>query len=116
MTLLDKLGDKECWEKFYEYKLSLCGDKSFPAELRRFIDSELCQLDKIYLYDLTNYKKTLEQRNKLMKDIYFNPSLRDTLSVWDEKIEKKKKKVIKRRREFIDEISGIVTDIHSNIS
>ncbi|WP_028510869.1 reverse transcriptase/maturase family protein [Ruminococcus sp. NK3A76] len=40
MTLLDKLGDKECWEKFYEYKLSLCGDKSFPAELRRFIDSE----------------------------------------------------------------------------
>ena len=78
--------------------------KDGPTERRRFIDSELCQLDKIYLYDLTNYKKTLEQRNKLMKDIYFNPSLRDTLSVWDEKLE------------FIDEISGIVTDIHSNIS
>ena len=90
--------------------------KDGPTERRRFIDSELCQLDKIYLYDLTNYKKTLEQRNKLMKDIYFNPSLRDTLSVWDEKLVEYGKKVIKRRREFIDEISGIVTDIHSNIS
>ena len=90
--------------------------KDGPTERRRFIDSELCQLDKIYLYDLTNYKKTLEQRSKLMKDIYFNPSLRDTLSVWDEKLVEYGKKVIKRRREFIDEISGIVTDIHSNIS
>lgn len=90
--------------------------KDGPTERRRFIDSELCQLDKIYLYDLTNYKKTLEQRNKLMKDIYFNPSLRDTLSVWDDKLIEYGKKVIKRRREFIDEISGIVTDIHSNIS
>lgn len=90
--------------------------KDGPTERRRFIDSELCQLDKIYLYDLTNYKKTLEQRNRLMKDIYFNPSLRDTLSVWDDKLIEYGKKVIRRRREFIDEISGIVTDIHSNIS
>ncbi|MCR4999523.1 MAG: DNA replication/repair protein RecF [Lachnospiraceae bacterium] len=90
--------------------------KDGPTERRRFIDSELCQLDKIYLYDLTNYKKTLEQRNKLMKDIYFNPSLRDTLSVWDEKLIEYGKKVIKRRREFINEISGIVNNIHSNIS
>ena len=31
--------------------------KNGPAERRRFLDSELCQLDRIYLADLTNYNK-----------------------------------------------------------
>ena len=57
--------------------------KNGPAERRRFIDAELCQLDKIYLSDLTNYNKILNQRNKLLKDLYFNPSLKETLPVWD---------------------------------
>ena len=29
--------------------------KNGPSDRRRFVDSELCQLDKIYLYNLTNY-------------------------------------------------------------
>ena len=33
--------------------------KNGPAERRRFLDSELCQLDRIYLADLTNYNKIL---------------------------------------------------------
>ena len=43
--------------------------KNGPAERRRFLDSELCQLDKIYLSDLTTYNKILNQRNKLLKDM-----------------------------------------------
>ena len=40
--------------------------KNGPAERRRFLDAELCQLDKVYLADLTNYNKILNQRNKLL--------------------------------------------------
>ena len=40
MSLIDKLGDRACWERFYEYKTSLCCDKSFNRTLREFIDSE----------------------------------------------------------------------------
>ena len=43
--------------------------KEGPSERRRFLDSELCQLDKLYLSDLTKYNKILNQRNKLLKDI-----------------------------------------------
>ena len=43
--------------------------KNGPAERRRFIDLELCQLDKIYLSNLSKYNKTLVQRNRLLKDI-----------------------------------------------
>ena len=38
--------------------------KRGPSERRRFVDLELCQLDKIYLNNLTNYNKILNQRNK----------------------------------------------------
>ena len=43
------------------------------AERRRFIDLELCQLDKLYLSDLSSFNKVLNQRNKLLKDISFRP-------------------------------------------
>ena len=47
--------------------------KSGPSDRRRFVDSELCQLDKVYLYNLTNYNKIVNQRNELLKDILFHP-------------------------------------------
>ena len=39
MSLLDKLSERESWERFYEYKLSLACPKQFARELREFIDS-----------------------------------------------------------------------------
>ena len=90
--------------------------KEGPAERRRFIDSELCQIDKIYLSDLTMYNKALNQRNRLLKDMYFKPSLKDTLPVWDEQLISYGKRIIRRRREFIEELSEVVKDIHFNIS
>ena len=40
--------------------------KNGPSERRHFLDVELCQLDRIYLYHLTRYHKILNQRNKLL--------------------------------------------------
>ena len=52
--------------------------KNGPSERRRFMDMELSQLDKIYLSNLVNYNKVLNQRNKLLKDIAFSPSDADS--------------------------------------
>ena len=41
--------------------------KNGPAERRRFVDMELCQLDNFYLYNLNHYNKIVNQRNKLLK-------------------------------------------------
>lgn len=90
--------------------------KDGPSERRRFMDSELCQLDRIYLHHLSEYQKVLNQRNKLLKDIYYEPALRDTLSVWDEKLIEYAKEVIRRRKRFIEEIAPIVENIHGEIS
>lgn len=90
--------------------------KNGPSERRRFLDVELCQLDKIYLYNLTKYNKVLNQRNRLLKDIHFRPELMDTLAVWDMQLIEYGKKIINTRKKFVEELNGIVYEIHKNIS
>ena len=90
--------------------------KDGPAERRRFLDSELCQLDKIYLSDLTNYNKILNQRNKLLKDMVYRPDLADTLPIWDMQLVETGRKIIERRKRFIEELNEIVYQIHYKIS
>lgn len=90
--------------------------KNGPVERRRFLDSELCQLDKIYLSDLTTYNKILNQRNKLLKDMVYRPDLKDTLPVWDMQLVETGRKIIRRRKQFVDELNEIVHDIHYRIS
>ena len=90
--------------------------KNGPSERRRFLDSELCQLDKIYLSDLLKFNKILNQRNKLLKDIVFRPDLKETLPIWDEQLLEYGKRIIRRRNTFIHELNEIVLDIHKRIS
>ncbi len=90
--------------------------KNGPSERRRFLDSELCQLDRIYLSDLTTYNKILNQRNKLLKDIVYRPDLKDTLPIWDLQLAETGKKIIKRRKQFVEELSEIVYRNHYHIS
>ncbi len=90
--------------------------KNGPSDRRRFVDAELCQLDKVYLYNLTNYNKIVNQRNNLLKDILIHPELRDTLDVWDMQLVNIGNKIIERRKLFVDQLNEIISDIHNNIS
>ena len=78
-----------------------------PSERRKFIDMELCQLDKIYASNLINYRRTLEQRNNLLRDSSFNPSLEDTIDVWDMQLNRYGREIIARREKFIDQLNDI---------
>lgn len=56
-------------------------------ERRKFIDSFIAQFDKVYLYQLMQYNKVLEQRNSLLKSFfeqhYFDENL---LNSYNEKL------------------------------
>lgn len=90
--------------------------KNGPAERRRFVDMELCQLDQFYLYNLNHYNKIVNQRNKLLKDMYFNPSLRDTLNIWDSQLVSFGSKIIERRKLFVEQLNEIIFEIHKKLS
>ena len=90
--------------------------KNGPADRRRFVDMELCQLDSFYLYNLNNYNKIVNQRNKLLKELYSNPSLRDTLFIWDSQLISYGSKIIERRKAFVEQLNEIIYDIHLKLS
>ena len=90
--------------------------KNGPAERRRFIDMELCQLDSFYLYNLNHYNKIVNNRNKLLKDLFMNPGLKETLSIWDSQLLSYGSKIIERRSLFIDQLNQIIFDIHNRLS
>ena len=56
--------------------------KNGPAERRRFIDLELCQLDKLYVHDLIQYNKAILQRNNLLKELPFHREYQDVLPIY----------------------------------
>jgi DNA replication and repair protein RecF len=90
--------------------------KDGPKERRRFLDLELCQLDKLYFYNLQQYNKALIQRNNLLKQIDFKKELINTLDIWDIQLLKYGKEIINQRRLFVNRINEIVFDIHNNIT
>ena len=90
--------------------------KNGPGERRRFLDMELCQLDSFYLYNLNHYNKIANQRNKLLKDLYFRPDLKDTLMIWDSQLVSFGSKIIERRKVFVDQLNEIIYNIHKRLS
>lgn len=90
--------------------------KNGPGERRRFLDLELCQLDKIYLTNLASYNHIVNQRNKLLKDICVQPSLKETLDIWDMQMAEYGQKIIDKRSEFIQELNETVRKIHANLT
>lgn len=90
--------------------------KNGPAERRRFVDLELAQLDKLYLSNLANYNRIINQRNRLLKDIYNREDLISTLEIWDMQLAHYGKKVIERREKFIGEINEIIENVHGKLT
>ncbi len=90
--------------------------KNGPSGRRRFIDLELSQLDKLYLKNLSNYNRIVNQRNRLLKEIPYQKDLLQTLDVWDMQLVNYGTAIIERRKIFIDEINRIVSSIHKKLT
>ena len=89
--------------------------KNSPKERRRFMDIEMCQIDKMYYYTLRQYHKVLKQRNLALKQFYKNKD-NSMLDVWDMQMEEYASELIKKRKAFIEEVNEIAKTIHQDIS
>lgn len=90
--------------------------KNGPAERRKFIDLELCQLNKLYVHSLVSYNRILMQRNKLLKELMFKPEYEETLDIWDMQLVQYGREIIRYRKDFIDQMNEIIHDIHFRLS
>ena len=90
--------------------------KNGPADRRRFMDLELCQLDRSYVHALVSYNRALVQRNRLLKDISFQPELRETLDLWDAQLVNYGSQLIRARRDFLMRLNPVIGPIHSGLT
>ena len=84
-----------------------------PAERRKFLDMMIGQLKPRYLYNLSMYNKTLEQRNSFLKNKVENDEM---LEIWDEKLYEYGKIINNYRNDFIQKISQKIQGIHDTIT
>lgn len=87
-----------------------------PAGRRRFLDMELCQLDRVYASALSSYNKVLDQRNKLLKQLSADRRDLETLDVWDLQLVRYGRLIMGIREHFVKTLGQILSPIHENLS
>lgn len=94
--------------------------KNGPAERRRFLDTELCQIDRIYTHDLISYNRVIDQKNKLLKKICEKGKKTEeetaVLSIYNEQLCKYGASIIEARDRFIRDLSVIVKEKHKELT
>jgi len=90
--------------------------KAGPAERRRFMDMEICQLSPVYYSDLRDYHRALKQRNQLLKLLRKDRNQGDSLPVWDEQLNINGCRIMGTRSAFVSKISDIAQEIHRHIT
>ena len=108
------LIERFCAVVFSPEHLSLI--KRGPGERRKFIDSAICREKLKNAVVLSKYNRILNQRNSLLKDIYRQPSLADTLPVWDEPLLKSGAVLVKNRIDYVKMLSDRAVEYHNGIS
>ena len=86
-----------------------------PDERRRFMNISISQTSPAYYTALLRYNKILDQRNTLLKDRDITMVL-DTLPIWDEQLCKYAAVIVKKRREFLEELSPLASDLHAYLT
>ena len=76
-------------------------------ERRRFIDGVISQQDKEYLARLIRYNRILVQRNTMLKEYAGRGMDMDMLAVWDEQLAESGMFILKKRRNFVYEMSTV---------
>lgn len=87
-----------------------------PSERRVFVDIVLSQVSRSYLEELTEYRRALKQRNKILLDGKLNNLLDvDLLSAWTSALITHGTKIVARRISFIDEFSDIFSAAYRSL-
>ncbi len=90
--------------------------KGGPENRRKFLDIMISQLRPNYINILNLYSKTIDQRNKYLKQIKEENKDEKLLEIWDEKLVEYGTKICEYREEFINKIIEKIEKIHKKIT
>jgi len=91
--------------------------KGSPQVRRRFIDMEIGQISAIYLHDMGQYQKILQQRNTYLKQLQTKKQSDHTmLEILTEQFIDAAVKIVAKRFEFLQLLENWAVPIHKGIS
>ena len=87
--------------------------KDSPGVRRRFIDMELCQLNKKYYYNLVQYNKVLNERNIVLKNRNLSSEM---LDIYDLQLAAYGEYIVKHRIDYLKKLNLYGEEIHKDIT
>ncbi len=88
-----------------------------PSVRRRYLNIELSQISPKYIIDSSSYKKALEQRNRLLKELRERPHTDiGVLEAWDAQIVQFGAPIMEKRKFFVENLSPIANEIHGELT
>jgi len=84
----------------------------YQTEVRRFFNNYISIFNKEYKNDLLKLKKILRERNAILKSA--SPNKKD-IEIWDEFFIKYSKKIVKKRKNFINMVNAILEKEYNKI-
>lgn len=87
--------------------------KESPGVRRKFLDMELCQLNKKYYHNLVQYNKVLAERNTVIKNSKLDLSM---LDIYDDQLAQYAEYIIKSRISYLDKLNEHGRKVHGDIT
>ena len=95
-----------------------------PSVRRKYIDYLISSISKVYLENITKYKKVLEERNNLLKEIkaklkgnrVLEKNDEDFLDVYDKLLSKLNCEIYNERKRVIEKLNNYIYDIHLKLT
>ena len=95
-----------------------------PSVRRKYIDYLISSISKGYLENITKYKKVLEERNNLLKEIkvklkgnrVLEKDDEDFLDVYDKLLSKLNCEIYNERKRVIEKLNNYIYDIHLKLT
>ena len=90
-----------------------------PSTRRRFLDLEIAQTSPRYVHALGSYRKTLEQRNRLLRDLRegrTGADAKSSLPAWNMQLAQHGARLMERRRLFLEGLARLAAEVHQTLS
>ncbi len=89
-----------------------------PSSRRHYLNVEISQISPRYIYDLGHYKRVLEQRNRLLRDLRDRPRppAEVGLDVWNAQLIQFGSPLFEKRRFYIERLAPLADQIHRELT
>ncbi len=89
-----------------------------PSTRRHYLNVEISQISPRYVYDLGHYKRVLEQRNRLLRDLRERPRppAEVGLDVWNAQLIQFGAPLFEKRRFYIERLAPLADQIHRELT